>query len=434
MRLLRTDPIFLAAASLLVLAGCAGGQQGLQVMPVGGSPSTLSRASATETVIHSFGASGDGSVPHASLLNVNGTLYGTTTAGGKTAGSLCFPGGCGTVYRVTTDGQENVVYSFSGADGAAPSASLVDVKGTLYGTTGYGGAGGLGTVFSVTQSGKESVLHSFMGKADGASPDSNLIEFEGKLYGTTSEGGAHNYGNVFCITPSGREKVLYSFKGGSYGDGSSPQAGLTELGGVLYGTTFRGGSGAGTVFKLTLSGNERVIYRFAPYRHDAQGPGSALVYLNGRLYGTTWFGGSNYGSGTVFSVTTSGKEKVLHSFKGSPDGAFPFGGLVNVNSTLYGTTWEGGISYGETNSGVGTVFSIDPSGKERMIYRFGPPPDAALPGAGLIDVNGTLFGTAASGGTYSSTNCPGAGYAYGCGAVFALPLSAQRRQSSVGSR
>jgi uncharacterized repeat protein (TIGR03803 family) len=431
MRVLRIGSVF-SAGALFVLAGCAGGQQGLRVMPAVGSPSTLSRASATETVIHSFGASGDGSVPHASLLNVNGTLYGTTTAGGNTAGSLCFPGGCGTVYRVTTDGQENVVYSFSGADGAAPSGSLVAVKGTLYGTTGYGGAG-LGTVFSVTQSGKESVLHSFTSKPDGASPDSNLIDFKGKLYGTTSEGGAHNYGTVFRITPSGREKVLYSFKGGSYGDGSSPQAGLTELGGVLYGTTFRGGSGAGTVFKLTLSGNERVIYRFAPYRHDAQGPGSTLVYLNGRLYGTTWFGGSNYGSGTVFSVTTSGKEKVLHSFKGSPDGAFPFGGLVNVNGTLYGTTWEGGISYGETNSGVGTVFSIDPSGKERMIYRFGSPPDAALPGAGLIDVNGTLFGTAASGGTYSSTNCPGAGYAYGCGAVFALPLSAQRRHNVLAN-
>jgi hypothetical protein len=57
-----------------------------------------------------------------------------------------------------------------------------------------------------------------------------------------------------------------------------------------------------------------------------------------------------------------------------------------------------------------------------VIYRCGAPPDAALPGAGLIDVNGTLFGTTASGGSYAGTNCPGAGYAYGCGAVFALPL------------
>lgn len=387
----------------------------------GGAPSTLSRASGTETVIHSFGASGDGSVPSASLLNVNGTLYGTTTAGGSGIGSLCGPGGCGTVYRVTTDGQENVVYSFSGHGGVGPVASLTNVKGTLYGTTLYGGAGNLGTVFSLTQSGTESVLHNFVGRADGASPYSNLIELKGKLYGTTSAGGTYNDGTVFSITPSGQEKVLYSFKGPDYGDGASPRAGLTEVDGDLYGTTFYGGSGAGTVFKLAPSGKERVIYRFSPYRRDAISPGSTLVKLNGRLYGTSWFGGP-YQGGTVFSVTTSGEEKVLHFFKGPPDGATPFGGLVNVNGTLYGTTWVGGLGYGEENEGVGAVFSIDRSGKERVIYRFGAPPDAALPGAGLIDLNGTLFGAAASGGSYPASNCPGAGYSYGCGAVFALPL------------
>ena len=424
MRLLRIGSIFATAAALLVLAGCTGTQQGFRVMP-GGAPSTLSRASGTETVIHSFGAKGDGSVPSASLLNVNGTLYGTTTAGGSGIGSLCGSGGCGTVYRVTTGGQENVVYSFSDANGVGPTASLIDVKGTLYGTTLYGGAGDVGTVFSLTQSGTESVIHSFVGRADGASPYSNLIELKGKLYGTTSAGGTYNDGTVFSITPSGQEKVLYSFKGPDYGDGASPRAGLTDVGGDLYGTTFYGGSGAGTVFKLTLSGKERVIYRFSPYRRDAISPGSTLVKLNGRLYGTSWFGGA-YQGGAVFSVTTSGEEKVLHFFKGSPDGATPFGGLVNVNGTLYGTTWVGGLSYGESNEGVGTIFSIDPAGKERVIYRFGGPPDAALPGAGLVDVDGTLYGVAASGGTYSHTNCPGAGYGYGCGAVFALPLSVRR--------
>src|SRR5579864_2785646 len=106
MRLLSNGSMFSAAASLLVLAGCSGGQQGFRVMPDGGAPSTLTRASGTETVIHSFGAKGDGSVPSASLLNVNGTLYGTTTAGGSGIGSLCGSGGCGTVYRLTTDGQE----------------------------------------------------------------------------------------------------------------------------------------------------------------------------------------------------------------------------------------------------------------------------------------------------------------------------------------
>ncbi len=392
------------------------------MVPVGGMARASSRASVAESVIHSFAGS-DGSVPKAGLVNVGGALYGTTSYGGTGTGSLCDPGGCGTVYRVTTDGAESVVYSFKGPGGADPESSLIDDRGTLYGTTFFGGRFDAGTVFSVTTSGTEKLLHSFAGKPDGASPYSSLIRVKGTLYGTTSEGGAYGNGTVFSIAQSGIEKVLYSFKGGSYGDGENPRGGLTEVGGDLYGTTFRGGSGAGTVFKLTTSGNERVIYRFAPYGHDASGPGSTLVKVNGRLYGTTWFGGSAANGGAVYSVTTSGKEKVLHGFKGVPDGLFPFGGLVNVNGTLYGTTWVGGLSTGEGNEGLGTLFSIEPSGKESVIYRFGGPPDAALVPANLIEVNGALFGTSASGGTYPYSDCPGGSYAYGCGAVFKLSLS-----------
>jgi uncharacterized repeat protein (TIGR03803 family) len=82
------------------------------------------------------------------LINVNGTLYGTTWSGGSSNG--------GTVYRISTTGSEKVLYSFAGgSDGAHPSAALLNVKGTLYGTTAYGGGGsgcgsGCGTVFALT--------------------------------------------------------------------------------------------------------------------------------------------------------------------------------------------------------------------------------------------------------------------------------------------
>jgi uncharacterized repeat protein (TIGR03803 family) len=45
----------------------------------------------------------------------------------------------------------------------------------------------------------------------------------------------------------------------------------------------------------------------------------------------------------------------MHRFHGGPtDGALPRGGLINVNGTLYGTTVIGGAG------GYGTVFSLSP--------------------------------------------------------------------------
>lgn len=404
--------------ALPFLAACGGGAQALDVTPDAGAP--MARTTASESIIHSFGAPGDGAVPDASLIAAGGTMYGTTTAGGRRVGSLCSTTGCGTVFSVTPDGKETVIYAFGGSDGADPSASLVDVSGVLYGTTSFGGAHGQGTVFSVTRSGKERVLYSFGKIQDGQMPTSSLVAAGDKLYGTTPLGGANDNGCVFSISRSGHEKVLYSFKGGSYGDGASPDAGLTEVGGKLYGTTDGGGSGAGTVFEITLTGKERVVYRFASYGGDGKSPVAPLVASGNTLYGTTISGGTN-GFGTVFSVTTDGRERVLHRFRGAPDGLSPFGGLVDVGGTLYGTTWQGGMPIVGSAAGVGTIFSIEPSGKERVVYAFAGPPDAALVPAGLVEVNGALYGASSSGGAYPEKKCP-AGYADGCGAIFKLAL------------
>jgi uncharacterized repeat protein (TIGR03803 family) len=83
---------------------------------------------------------------------------------------------------------------------------------------------------------------------------------------------------------------------------------------------------------------------------------------------------------------------VLHSFRGYPDGAHPWAGLLNVNGTLYGTTYGGGAHH------RGTVFAIPTSGKETVLYSFGYRPGGANPKAALIDVNGTLYGTTSRGG------------------------------------
>jgi uncharacterized repeat protein (TIGR03803 family) len=267
------------------------------------------------TVLHGFAGPPDGSDPQARLLNVNGTLYGVTEFGGKSC--ALGVGGCGTVFSITPGGKEKVLYSFGGgSDGAFPRAGLIDVKGTLYGTTlsggaystyycsGAGGRRGCGTVFTMTASGKEKVLHSFGNGKDGTEPETALVEVKGTLYGMTFIGGVHGFGTIFSITPSGKETVLYSFSGP---DGANPLATLLNVNGTLYGTTAGGGAygggldGCGTVFRITLSGHETVLHSFGGSAQDGDCPDSGLSYVNGTFYGTTYFGGA-YSDGTVYSV------------------------------------------------------------------------------------------------------------------------------------
>jgi len=347
-----------------------------------------------ETVLYSFGGS-HGAKPAASLINVDGVLYGTTQNGGTN--------GLGTVFKITTSGMESVVHNFGGAgDGDVPTASLLDINGVLYGTTTGGGAHNDGTVFKITPSGTESVIYSFAGGSDGVGPSANLTDVDGVLYGTTLSGGANgNGGTVFRITTSGMETVLHSFGGGR--DGANPTAGLTNVDGVLYGTTEIGGAnGVGTVFKITVSGAETVLHSFG----DGTGkePLGGLTNVNGVLYGTTEGGGTN-DCGTVFKITTSGVESVIYRFASGSDGCGPEAALIEVNGALYGTTYAGGDS-----SGTGTVFKITTSGLENVLYHFEGGTAGENPAAGVTNLNGVLYGTTVFGG------------AHGKGIVFSSPL------------
>jgi uncharacterized repeat protein (TIGR03803 family) len=368
------------------------------------SPRSVRRASVTETVLYSFEGY-PGVANPSGLTYFNGTLYGTTGGGGAY--------NKGTVYSITPSGAETVLYSFKGGkDGASPEARMIVRNGTLYGTT-YNGGGkclqspyGCGTAFSITPSGHETVLHRFTGSPDDGFGPGVLRNVNGTLYGTTGLGGSKGNGAVFSITPGGQEKVLYSFRGGT--DGAFPAAGLIDVKGTLYGTTPVGGAystyycglagspGCGTVFTITPSGKEKVLHSFGGFGNGADGtdPVTALVEVKGTLYGTTESGGSGacgkIGCGTVFSITPSGNEKVLFSFSGG-DGYEPQATLLNVNGTLYGTTLR-------SSYGLGTVFSITLSGHETVLYTFKGGQDGAYPESGLSYVNGTFYGTTSSGG------------------------------------
>jgi uncharacterized repeat protein (TIGR03803 family) len=250
--------------------------------------------------------------------------------------------------------------------------------------------------------------------------------------GTLPSGGfsgaaRHSYGADVLSGPAAAH-IIYDFHGGT--DGSLPVAGLISDGaGALYGTTYDGGStgcggsGCGSVYKLTPSGKgykESILYAFAG-APDGQGPSAGLtIDSTGALYGTTYVGGNGClpygGCGTVFKLTPSGSaysETVLYSFQHANDGAYPSAKvIVGSDGALYGTAEEQGAY------GGGTVFKLKTSGSGfKVIYSFRGGTDGSNPVSGLLaQGKGALYGTTASGGPYDcGTSLP-----LRCGTVFEL--------------
>lgn len=336
--------------------------------------------------LYSFTGVPEGENPSAGLVALNGTLFGTTSLGGTSD--------FGIVYKVTTSGKAQIVHSFlgrPGSDGATPYAGLVAVEGALYGTTYNGGLSGrdYGTVYEV-KSGAERVVCSLKGIKGAVNPDAGVVAVNDAFYGTSYYGGTSGDGTVYKCATSGAQQVLHSFKGAA--DGANPYASLVAFKGELYGTTSEGGTnGDGAVFKITTSGAEKIIHSFDPYI-DGANPLSPLTVLDGALYGTTNNGGQNDG-GTVYKINPSGTLRVIYAFKGKPDGAFPYGGLIAAGRTLYGTTQGGG------KHNDGTVYKMTTSGIEQVLHSFtGVAPDGESPNGGLVLLNGMLYGTTYWGG------------------------------------
>jgi len=357
-------------------------------------------SSGTVTSLHSFAGS-DGANPSASLIQASdGNFYGTTSTGGaENDGTVFKMNSSGAVTTVTT------LYSFTGGDGYLPRGGLIQGSdGNFYGTTDVGGAsvgsingmnGAVGTVFKMDSSGTVTTLHTFTG-SDGTFPNyCGLIEgSDGNFYGTTTSGGTggSGFGTVFKITPSGVLTTLHSF---AKIDGDYPSAGLTRgSDGNFYGlTTFGGAMDDGTVFKITPSGTLTPLHSFLG--SDGQFPfGTVIQGSDGNFYGTTNGGGAS-GAGTVFKMDTSGvmpTVTTLHSFAGS-DGAQPYGGLIQgSDGNFYGMTTT------DSSSGHGTVFKITSSGAFTTLHTFAGS-DGALPFGELTHgSDGNFYGTTSQGG------------------------------------
>jgi uncharacterized repeat protein (TIGR03803 family) len=325
-------------------------------------------ASGKETVIASLpGIPGPLHLYGELLPTKDGSFYGVTNEGGtaKACGN-----GCGTVFRL--DARQKSKGGTSDAN--SPEGSLVrDRDGNLYGTSRFGGTNNNGTIFEVTRRGAETVLYRFTGGSDGHGPSPDLLRDKpGNLYGTAGGGGGScSCGIVFSLDPAGNLSVLYTFQGGT--DGAYPLAGLiADAAGNLYGTTGEGGNmtcgngyGCGTVFRLAPDGTKTILYTFtgAP---DGELPVSRLTADRaGNLFGSTWLGGDascgDLGCGTVYEVTSGGKERVLHAFTGGRHGTFPWGQVyLDGAGNILGTAQEGGTANTWCSSGCGVAYKLSP--------------------------------------------------------------------------
>ena len=376
---------------------------------------TVAAPKSNELVLYSFSGYTDGGDPAADLIaDSSGTLYGTTVVGGQYA--------CGTVFKLAPAKKppwnETVVYSFDCyGHGKNPYGGVMfDAGGNLDGTTVSGGAGscgstGCGLVFQLAASG-ETVLHDFTGGDDGFGPGGGVaIDKTGNLFGTTPDGGASSAGIVYGISRSHagwRETVIHAFTGGTGGSVGSLGRLLIDASGDLFGVTEEGGAGSnGTVFELSRRNGHRQFTTLYAFRGtpDAASPYGGLVAdASGDLFGTTYYGGSA-NAGAVFELVRSGKahyrERVIYSFKGGADGSNPTSTLVlGVSGELYGTTSNGGGSCGTSSYGCGVAFALDPkTKKERVLHAFGSGNDGQHPYYGLLlGKNGALYGTTAAGG------------------------------------
>jgi uncharacterized repeat protein (TIGR03803 family) len=254
------------------------------------------------TNLHDFRDNPDGCNPTAGLIADDaGNLYGTTEFGG--------PAEAGTVFRIAPGGAETILHAFGGTgDASSPQARLTrDASGNLYGTASSGGAAGQGAIFKITPDGQESVLYSFTGGADGAGPVSEVsLDAEGNLVGTAYLGGdpACVCGTVYKLAPSGTLTVLFTFTNQAT-QGANPAGGLYADGkGYYYGTGLFGGAyDHGVAFRIAPDGSETVLTSF-PGTSGANGPAATLIPDHrGRLLGTSTYGGkfSNH-PGTVFAI------------------------------------------------------------------------------------------------------------------------------------
>jgi uncharacterized repeat protein (TIGR03803 family) len=365
--------------------------------------------------LYQFGPPPDAGTPNGGLvMDPQGRLLGVTRVGG--ANNL------GAVYRLTLQPDktwtEEVLHSFTGADGSTPSAALVlDSAGNIYGVTTVGGAYNDGTVFAISDSSGSFVLttlHSFGNGTDGAVPVGGLVfGSDGMLYGTTQHGGSGccGYGTVFRLSPQGDEvgyEVIHNFAGGA--DGFNPGTNLVITSkNVIIGTAiFGGGYSDGTVFRIAQPApgqwTESVVYNFQGGPNDVTAPATAQEFIAGpkdTIYGCGFDGQFNHGG--IFrlqsdpSAPSGWSESLIYSSPGNTGDPAIWACSLSVGKggTLWGTSPE---TFGGEGASEGDIISLTPPATsggawtEANVWIFGKGRAGYNPVGGLVPKGGFFYG------------------------------------------
>lgn len=323
-------------------------------------------------------------------------MYGTALTGGRS------DSWCGTIYRTKTSGEFEVVHAFKSGkqSGCGPSGGLQRARdGRFYGVTTDGGLYRGGTIYAVSTEGKVTLLHSFAAEfAEGREIlDAPTEGPDGVLYGVAQYGGQYQSGTAYAITPAGEFRLLHHFGADDFGP-LFPASSLT-LGpdGLFYGVATGGGANRrGAIFTMTTAGAVRLLHSFE--LNSTWWPNIALLSNgDGMLYGATIAGGQ-HGHGGVFSISSDGRFEELASFD-ERTGYIPGGPLVlTPGGRLYGAAAVAG------KFGHGTVFSVPRTGGKIAVHhncrraKRGLA-DCSRPMSGLlVGQDGLLYGSSEDGG------------------------------------
>jgi len=383
-------------------------------------------------IIYSFTGGEDGGTPQGGLVaDAAGNLYGTTA--GPPNGHRCeLAGDCGTVFKLSPDGDQwsfTTLYRFrGGTDGFHPAARLaIGPDGSLYGTTVQGGGGvgnigvcqyqdGCGTVFRLTPTADgqwhETIIFHFPYQEDLNAGWGNgvIVDQTGNVYGTDVHGGQFGAGSVYKLTPTNRGyaySVIHSF--GGYGDGGDPYSSPSmDSTGNLYGTLTYGPGpyGSGLVYKLTPTNGEwtyEIIYHPTNFAGGGQALAGVTLDAAGNVYGAYATGGPSngydgYASGTVFRLSPAGagyEYSLLHSW--NVEGAYGPSDLVAVDAAgnVYGTNAENDDMRGDDNSVFEIAAQHNGSGDYNDLYNFNWDPSGLT-----LAPNKKLYGVTEYGGAY----------------------------------
>ncbi len=328
------------------------------------------------------------------LISDGTYFYGMTKTNGDT--NTCHPGGCGTIFKVKSDGTEYaVLFNFDGINGRMPSGSLISIGNFLYGMTPKGGTHNNGVVFKIKQDGTSfSKLYDFT-NTNGKEPVGSLIYDGTFLYGTTNYGST-GMGTIFKIKPDGTgDTTLCAFQSPGI-NGYYPDGDLIFDGTFLYGMASNGGSGpcsngCGVIFRIKPDGTGDTVMLNFTGANGSFPQNNHLISMGAFFYGMTMDGGSN-NYGTIFKIKRDGTGySKLFDFDPSGgnglNGSFPRASLVSDGTFLYGTTALGGAN------GRGVLFKIKPDGTMfTKLIDFGLYPTYGYPSGPLLCDGNFIYG------------------------------------------